>query len=86
MPHTGEELFFTNGEVEGFYELLNWQSDSNGEIAYTHIGYYNSTAPPEEKLVINNGSIIWNNNVVKVRTSCHLFSMIKTLVDVIIIR
>ncbi|XP_056334693.1 vomeronasal type-2 receptor 1 [Danio aesculapii] len=65
VPHTGEELFFTNGEVEGFYELLNWQSDSNGGIAYTHIGYYNSTAPPEEKLVINNGSIIWNNNVLK---------------------
>lgn len=67
VPHTGEEIYFNNGDVDGFYEILNWQSDSEGEITYNHIGYYNSTAPPEEKLIINNGSIIWNNDVLEVR-------------------
>ncbi|TRY81845.1 hypothetical protein DNTS_011410 [Danionella cerebrum] len=65
VPHTGEEIFFTNGEVEGFYEILNWQSDPDGRIAYTHVGYYNSSALPEEKLIIKNGSIIWNNDILQ---------------------
>ncbi|KAK2894864.1 hypothetical protein Q8A67_012093 [Cirrhinus molitorella] len=65
VPHTGEEIYFKNGDVDGFYEILNWQSDSEGGITYNHIGYYNSTAPPEEKLIINNGSIIWNNDILE---------------------
>ncbi len=67
VPHTGEEIYFNDGDVEGFYEILNWQSDSEGGIIYTHIGYYNSTAPLEERLIINNGSIIWNNDILEVR-------------------
>lgn len=70
VPHTGEEIYFNNGDVDGFYEILNWQSDSDGEITYTHIGYYNSTAPLDEMLTINNASIIWNNDVLEVRMSC----------------
>ncbi|ROJ29150.1 Vomeronasal type-2 receptor 1 [Anabarilius grahami] len=65
VPHTGEEIYFNNGDVDGFYEILNWQSDSDGGITYTHIGYYNSTAPLDEKLTINNASIIWNNDILE---------------------
>ncbi|KAK9959145.1 hypothetical protein ABG768_011224 [Culter alburnus] len=65
VPHTGEEIYFNNGDVDGFYEILNWQSDSDGGITYTHIGYYNSTAPPDEKLTIDNTSIIWNNDILE---------------------
>ncbi|KAK7152298.1 hypothetical protein R3I94_008584 [Phoxinus phoxinus] len=65
VPHTREEIFFNNGDVEGFYEILNWQSDSDGEITYTHIGYYNSSAPAADMLTISNDSIIWNNDVLE---------------------
>ncbi|XDV28624.1 hypothetical protein PO909_031857 [Leuciscus waleckii] len=65
VPHTGEEIFFNDGDVKGFYEILNWQSDSDGAITYTNIGYYNSTAPADDMLTINNASIIWNNDVLE---------------------
>ncbi|XP_051580751.1 vomeronasal type-2 receptor 1 [Myxocyprinus asiaticus] len=69
VPHTGEEIFFSNGDVDGFYEILNWQSDSDGGIIYNHIGYYNSTAPPDERMTIDNASIIWNNDVLEIPRS-----------------
>ncbi|KAG1944622.1 vomeronasal type-2 receptor 1 [Pimephales promelas] len=65
VPHTGEHIFFNDGDVDGFYEILNWQSDSDGEITYSHIGYYNSSAPADDRLIINNASIIWNNDVLE---------------------
>ncbi|XP_022535515.1 vomeronasal type-2 receptor 1 [Astyanax mexicanus] len=65
VPHTGEEIFFNDGEVTGFYEILNWQRNSDGSVKYSHIGFYNSTAPAGEKLTIDNTSIIWNNDVLQ---------------------
>ncbi|XP_030621098.1 vomeronasal type-2 receptor 1 [Chanos chanos] len=69
VPHTGETIFFTDGEVVGLYEIINWQSNVDDQISYVHIGYYNSTAPPEERMIINNDSIIWNNNMLEVPRS-----------------
>ncbi|XP_076853574.1 vomeronasal type-2 receptor 1 [Brachyhypopomus gauderio] len=65
VPHTGEEIFFNDGEILGFYEILNWQRASDGGLTYTHIGYYNSTAPTSERLIIDNSSIIWNNDILQ---------------------
>nr|XP_055030501.1 vomeronasal type-2 receptor 1 [Misgurnus anguillicaudatus] len=65
VPHTGEEIYFNNGEVNGFYEILNWQSDSEGEVLYYPIGYYNSTLALDERLKIDNTSIIWNNEILE---------------------
>ncbi|KAI4876402.1 hypothetical protein NFI96_021881 [Prochilodus magdalenae] len=65
VPHTGEEIFFNDGEVLGYYEILNWQRASDGGVTYTRIGYYNSTAPTAERLTIYNSSIIWHNDVIE---------------------
>lgn len=66
VPYTGEEIAFNDGEVPGFYEILNWQMASDGGVAYTHIGHYNSTAAAGEKLQIVNSSIIWHNGMLQV--------------------
>ncbi|XP_062860435.1 vomeronasal type-2 receptor 1 [Trichomycterus rosablanca] len=65
VPHTGEEIFFNDGEVPGFYEILNWQRASDDGVTYTHIGHYNSTAPPGERLYIENSSIVWHNDIME---------------------
>ncbi|TSK38419.1 Extracellular calcium-sensing receptor [Bagarius yarrelli] len=36
VPYTGEEISFNDGEVAGFYEILNWQRASDGGVAYKH--------------------------------------------------
>ncbi|XP_027136114.1 vomeronasal type-2 receptor 1 [Larimichthys crocea] len=65
VPHTDEEIYFEDGDVEGFYEIINWQFDSNGEISYISVGQYNGTAAPEDRMTIKNDSIVWNNEVLE---------------------
>ncbi|KAB5574655.1 hypothetical protein PHYPO_G00211500 [Pangasianodon hypophthalmus] len=65
VPYTREEISFNDGEVPGFYEILNWQRASDGGVVYVHIGHYNSTALAGEKLYIDNSSIIWHNDMLQ---------------------
>ncbi|XP_036392199.1 vomeronasal type-2 receptor 1 [Megalops cyprinoides] len=65
VPHTGETIFFNDGEVLGEYDIINWQWNLDGSITYAQIGHYNSSAPLGARLTIDNGSIIWNNNVLE---------------------
>ena len=67
IPHTGETIVFNNGDVDGYYDILNWQIDGDGEISYVSIGQYNGTAPPEARMTINNDSIVWSNERLEVR-------------------
>ncbi|KAF7663134.1 hypothetical protein LDENG_00217980 [Lucifuga dentata] len=62
VPHTGEEIYFEDGDVEGFYDIINWQFNSEGEISYVIVGNYNGTETPEARMTIHNKSIIWNND------------------------
>lgn len=66
VPHTGEEIYFDDGDVEGFYDIINWQFDSNGQISYVAVGRYNGSQEPEERLVVFNDSILWNNEELQV--------------------
>lgn len=66
VPHTGEEIYFDEGDVEGFYDILNWQFNSNGEISYITVGHYNGSAAPEDRMKLMNDSIVWNNEVLEV--------------------
>uniref|UniRef100_A0A8D0A2M8 Vomeronasal 2, receptor 1 n=1 Tax=Sander lucioperca TaxID=283035 RepID=A0A8D0A2M8_SANLU len=63
VPHTGEEIYFDEGDVEGVYDIINWQFNSNGEISYVTVGRYNGSAAPEDRMTIMNDSILWNNEV-----------------------
>ncbi|XP_077397419.1 vomeronasal type-2 receptor 1 [Festucalex cinctus] len=61
VPHTDEEVYFTDRDVEGFYDIINWGVNSNGEISYLTVGHYNGSAAPPERMTIRNDSIVWNN-------------------------
>ncbi|XP_054455524.1 vomeronasal type-2 receptor 1 [Anoplopoma fimbria] len=65
VPHTGEEIYFEGGDVEGAYDIINWQVNSNGEISYVTVGRYNGSAAPEDRMTIMNDSIVWNNDVLE---------------------
>ncbi|KAI9518144.1 hypothetical protein NQZ68_039795 [Dissostichus eleginoides] len=61
VPHTGEEVYFDEGDVEGVYDIINWQVDGNGEISYVTVGNYNGSAAPEDRMTLRNDSIMWND-------------------------
>ncbi|XP_076591383.1 vomeronasal type-2 receptor 1 [Chaetodon auriga] len=65
VPHTGEEIYFDDGDIEGFYDIINWQFNSNGEISYNTVGRYNGSAAPEDRMTIMNDSIVWNNDMLE---------------------
>lgn len=66
VPHTNERFEFKDGDVDGLYEIINWQTTPAGELTYIQVGFYNSTAPAESRMTINNGSVIWNNDILEV--------------------
>lgn len=66
VPNTGEEIYFDDGDVEGFYDIINWQFDGDGQISYVAVGRYNGSQEPEERLVVFNDSILWNNEELQV--------------------
>ena len=68
MPHTGEEVYFEEGDIEGVYDIINWQVDGNGEISYVTVGNYNGSAAPEDRMTLRNDSIMWNNEGMEVRS------------------
>ncbi|KAK5929052.1 hypothetical protein CgunFtcFv8_010320 [Champsocephalus gunnari] len=61
VPHTDEEVSFEEGDVEGLYDIINWQVDGNGEIFYVTVGNYNGSAAPEDRMTLRNDSIMWND-------------------------
>ncbi|XP_059186760.1 vomeronasal type-2 receptor 1 [Centropristis striata] len=65
VPHTDEEIYFDDGDVEGIYDIINWQVSSNGEISYVTVGHYNGSAAPEDRMTIMNESILWNNEMLE---------------------
>ncbi|XP_070762535.1 vomeronasal type-2 receptor 1 [Enoplosus armatus] len=65
VPNTNQEVYFDDGDVEGYYDIINWQFNSNGEISYITVGRYNGSAAPEDRMTITNDSIVWNNEVLE---------------------
>ncbi|XP_042564565.1 vomeronasal type-2 receptor 1 [Clupea harengus] len=70
VPHTGERFEFREDrDVDGLYEIINWQTTPEGELSYVQVGFYNSTEPAESRMTINNTSIIWNSDIFEVPRS-----------------
>ena len=61
VPHTGEEIYFKNGDVDGYYDILNWQTKEDGAIHFVTVGNYSAVVPGNANMTILNSSIIWNN-------------------------
>ncbi|XP_029435611.1 extracellular calcium-sensing receptor-like [Rhinatrema bivittatum] len=56
-----EELFFDgNGDPPARYEIVNWQRSPEGAIRHVTVGSYDSSAPPEQSLVVNASAILWH--------------------------
>lgn len=70
VPNTDEDIYFVDGDIEGYYDIINWQLGGDGEISYVTVGHYNGSAAPEDRLHIRNDSIVWNNDASTV--SCML--------------
>ena len=79
VPHTDEEIYFDDGDVAGFYDIINWQFNSNGELSYINVGHYNGSAAPEDRMIIMNDSIVWNNDQLMVSNINHTLLYIMNL-------
>ncbi|XP_069329162.1 vomeronasal type-2 receptor 1-like [Eulemur rufifrons] len=49
-----------NGDVTGYYDILNWQLDDNGNIAFVKVGEYVFTNSMFELVITKNTAIFWN--------------------------
>ncbi|KAM3932363.1 vomeronasal type-2 receptor 1-like [Leptodactylus fuscus] len=58
---TGEYISFDeNGDVDGYYDILNWQWHNNESLAFTKIGHFMTNKGSFVELKIDNSSIFWN--------------------------
>ncbi|XP_072110580.1 extracellular calcium-sensing receptor-like [Mobula birostris] len=56
----GERVNFNeNGDSVPTYDVVNWQVNSEGIAAVSIVGNYDGSAPSEEQVMINVGSIVW---------------------------
>ncbi|KAM9604295.1 LOW QUALITY PROTEIN: vomeronasal type-2 receptor 1-like [Trichechus inunguis] len=49
-----------NGDVFGYYDIINWQLNDNGEIAFVKAGEYIFTNSKYELVIQENATIFWN--------------------------
>ncbi|XP_004442266.1 PREDICTED: vomeronasal type-2 receptor 1-like [Ceratotherium simum simum] len=49
-----------NGDVSGYYDILNWQLDDNGEVAFVKVGEYTFTDSKFELVMKKNATMFWN--------------------------
>ncbi|KAL7870267.1 hypothetical protein SRHO_G00077640 [Serrasalmus rhombeus] len=62
MP-TGESVYFdSNGDPTARYELVNWQKNPAGDIAFITVGHYDASLPSDEQFVMKPVSIVWAGN------------------------
>ncbi|XP_041515300.1 vomeronasal type-2 receptor 1-like isoform X1 [Microtus oregoni] len=60
--HDGRKIQFdVNGDLEiGYYDILNWQIDNTGEIAFVKIGEYKFQESSFELVLPQNSTLYWN--------------------------
>ncbi|XP_003428976.2 vomeronasal type-2 receptor 1-like [Ornithorhynchus anatinus] len=58
--HDGQQIKINeDGDTDGFYEILNWQMNEDGKIAFVNVGKF-SYGHQEFDMIIKNSSILWN--------------------------
>lgn len=56
----GEEVNFDlTGDSIPYYDVINWQRDTRGNIEFVQVGLFDGTKPAGEELQIKDGKIIW---------------------------
>ncbi|XP_075403984.1 vomeronasal type-2 receptor 1-like [Tenrec ecaudatus] len=61
ITHNGDRITIDgNGDVTGYYDILNWQLNDNGEVDFVKIGEYIFTESKFELVIKKNATIFWN--------------------------
>uniref|UniRef100_A0A4W3GWZ3 Extracellular calcium-sensing receptor-like n=1 Tax=Callorhinchus milii TaxID=7868 RepID=A0A4W3GWZ3_CALMI len=56
----GEDIYFDeNGDVVAFYDILNWQLDTEGNVQYVKVGRFDASLGRGQELDINEELIFW---------------------------
>ncbi|XP_035984797.1 extracellular calcium-sensing receptor-like isoform X1 [Fundulus heteroclitus] len=66
----GDQVYFNeNGDPAAKYEIINWQPGENGIVDFVTVGLYDATLPTDKQMNLQNKSIIWTQNSLKVPVS-----------------
>lgn len=73
--HDGRKIQFdVNGDLEiGHYDILNWQIDNTGGIAFVKIGEYKFQESSFELVLPKNSTLYWNTESSRVSWSAIFF-------------
>lgn len=56
----GEEVNFDlKGDSIPYYDIINWQRGTSGNIEFVNVGLFDGTKPAGEELVIQEDMIMW---------------------------
>lgn len=56
----GEEVNFDlTGDSIPYYDVINWQRGTSGNIEFVHVGLFDGTKPAGEELDIKEDEMIW---------------------------
>ncbi|KAM9852843.1 extracellular calcium-sensing receptor-like [Aulostomus maculatus] len=61
--------FDSNGEPVAYYDIINWQKDSNEEIRFVKVGSYDGASPPGQQLQMEKSSTVWTAGQLQVPVS-----------------
>ncbi|KAL1256591.1 hypothetical protein QQF64_012136 [Cirrhinus molitorella] len=67
----GENVKFdNNGDSVPYYDLINWQRHTSGDIQFVKVGLYDGAQHSGRELVIEEQAIMWSNQQKKASNSC----------------
>lgn len=74
----GEEVNFDlKGDSIPYYDIINWQRGTDGNIEFVNVGLFDGTKPAGEELVIQEDRIIWTRHLSEASCSHCGFTFIK---------
>ncbi|XP_035240802.1 extracellular calcium-sensing receptor-like [Anguilla anguilla] len=57
----GDQVSFDeNGDALAIYDVMNWQRTADGTVRAVTVGVFDESAPPGQKLQMEEGKIFWN--------------------------